>query len=111
MKVTKAAIKPVLDATFPNYKGRTFRVEFSERVTFHDTNWGGGSRNYYQVVSMGTGRAAGIPAPAPWINPIEGKTVELTEDMVIACHTFSCGQDLGVTFYAHPSRQRVLTQA
>ena len=109
IKVTKATIKPLLQATFPGYSGRTFYTDFDGKVTFHDTNWGGGSRNKYVVISMGTGQVAGVPAPAPWVNPVEGKTVELTEDLVVACHSIFCGKDCGVTFYAHPSRQRMLT--
>jgi len=108
MKVTKATIKPLLEATFPSYTGRTFKVDFTGRVNFHDTNWGGGSRNKYVVISMDTGETKGVYVPAPWVNPVEGKTVELTEDLVVAVHSIFCGKDCGVTFYAHPNRQRAL---
>jgi hypothetical protein len=109
IKVTKAQVKPIVQATFPNYRGRSFRVEFTETVTFHDTNWGGGSRNTYTAVKMSCGQVAPFPSFSPWDNPIEGKRTELPEDVVVVEHSIFCGQDLGLTFYAHPSRSRALT--
>lgn len=103
IKVKKADVRPILAITFPDYAGRSFEVELTDRVTFHDTNWGGGSRTYYQAVSMGKGKAMGVPAPAPWVNPFEGKTVELTPDIVVVAHRIFCGHDLGIVFYAHPT--------
>jgi len=108
IKVRKAQIKPLLEATFPNYTGRTFKVEFTDRITFYDTNWGGGSCNQYSVIAMKSGKTKEVCVPAPWVNTIEGKTIDLPENLVVACHTIFCGKDCGVTFYAHPSRQRAL---
>ena len=43
VKVKRSAVKPLLAATFPDYRGRKIRFEFVERITYHDTNWGGGT--------------------------------------------------------------------
>lgn len=111
VKVSKKQIKPILDVTFPDYTGRKFTVKFVERVTFWNTNWDGGSKNDYMAVKMTTGQVGQLPTFAPWVNPVEGQSIELTEDLVVVEHTFYCGQDLGITIYAHPSRSKVLTGA
>lgn len=106
--VKKAQIKPVLDVTFPEYKGRTFKVQFTDKVTFSDTNWGGGTRSFYKFVQMDTGKVAPLSVPAPWDNQYEGKTMDLPENIVVVEHIIFCGQDLGIRFYVHPSLQRML---
>ena len=108
IKVTKAQVKPIVAATFPEYSGRKYRVEFSETVCFYDLNWGGGTRNTYRAIKMSNAQVAQVPSGSPWNNPIEGKTVDLPEDVVVVQHTIFCGQDLGLTMYAHPSRSRML---
>jgi hypothetical protein len=102
MKINKAQAQPVLSKTFPDYKGRKFSVEFVNSVTFYDTNWSGGTRNKYAFLAS-SGETATFNAPAPWSNPVEGKTVELPENVIIAEHTIFCGKDLGITFYMHPA--------
>ena len=104
MKVKKADVRPILKATFPNYKGRTFEVKFVRSVTFHDTNWGGGTRNYYVAIAS-DGRTATPNIPAPWKNMVEGSTVELTPDILVVEHSIFCGKDLGITIYANPTHQ------
>ena len=102
IKVKKSEVKDILKATFPNYKGRTFEVEFAPTITFWDTNWGGGSRNSYAAVAS-DGRTAHLNVPAPWENPVEGKTVDVPENLLIVKHTIFCGKDLGITIYANPA--------
>ena len=102
IKITKAQIKPILVRTFPEYTGRKFALEFAERITFWDLNWGGGTRNQYIAVRA-DGAVAGVPAPAPWDNPYEGLTVNLVPEVLIIKHSFFCGRDMGITVYAHPS--------
>ena len=108
MKVKKADIKPILNASFPEYTGRTFEVEFTNAVRFSDTNWGGGSRTYYRFVNMDNGMSEALAVPAPWNSPYEGKRMELPENIVVVAHSIFCGKDCGITFYAHPSRSRML---
>lgn len=108
MKVKKSQIAPLLKVAFPNYAGRKFSVEFSSTVQFYDLNWDGGTKNAYVVISMGTGKSAEVPTLAPWSNPIEGAVVNLTEDLIVAQHCYFCGQDCGITFYAHPCRQQAM---
>ena len=107
-KVRKDAVRPIVEATFPRYRGRTFKVGFTDTVSFHDTNWGGGSRNTYRAVRMDKGTVNDLPSFAPWSNPVEGQTVDLPENVVVVEHSIFCGKDMGLRFYAHPNRSRML---
>lgn len=99
----KAEVADILKITFPDYKGRTFRVCYTTDVTFYDTNWGGGSKNTYAAVQMTTGKVGRMVVPAPWVNGIEGQRVQLPEDVVIVEHSVFCGKDMGIRFHVHES--------
>lgn len=102
VKITRKQAKPILDATFPEYTGRKITVEFAERVTFYDTNWGDGTRNFYHGLRA-DGSSKRLVVPAPWVNPVEGKTMELPADVLIVEHAIFCGRDCGITIFAHPT--------
>ncbi len=102
IKLTRKQAKLILDKTFPEYPGRKIKVEFTTRVTFYDTNWGGGTRNWYHALRA-DGNNTRLMASAPWINPVEGKTIELPVDVIVVEHSVFCGHDTGITIYAHPS--------
>lgn len=102
MKVKKAQVRDILKATFPEYRGRKFKVEFTEAIWFHDTNWSGGTTNTYVAVAT-DGLTARLNVPAPWFNAVEGTKKSLPLNMLIVKHTMFCGKDLGITIYAHPS--------
>lgn len=109
LKITRKQAKPIVDVTFPEYTGRKITVRFQTSVTFYDTNWDGGTKSDYAAVNV-DGRTGRFEAPAPWINPLEGKTVNLPVDVLIVKHSYFCGQDAGITIYAHPANApRLLT--
>ena len=91
-------LRTIAKAAYPTWKGRKLHADFSGKVTFSDTNWGGGSRNYYVSLSS-DGRKRGLMVPAPWVNPIEGQTVQIPEGFVVVEHTIFCGKDCGVTIH------------
>ena len=102
IKVRKAQVRPILKRSFPDYRGRKFKIEFTDEVNFYGTNWSGGSRNSYAFVHA-DGNDKFLSAPAPWVNPYEGKKHLLPENVLVVRHTIFCGKDLGITIYAHPS--------
>jgi len=102
IKINTAQAKPFVEKTFPEYRGRKFLVEFSETVTFYDTNWGGGSQNKYKAVTF-DGQVFGMNVPAPFCNPIEGSSLPLNSNVVVVEHSIFCGTDCGITIHAHPS--------
>lgn len=105
MKITRKEAKPIIAATFPEYRGRRINVKFSKEISFWDTNWGGGTKNTYKALNMETSKVGAFYAPAPWINPVEGVTIELPENVLVIEHSMFCGHDLGLTIHAHPSRE------
>jgi hypothetical protein len=101
-KVTRKQVKAIIEQTYPDYNGRKFTVEAAERVTFYDTNWSGGTRSQYVAMTR-DGKTGTFTAPAPWVNRLEGQTVDLPEDVIIVKHSIFCGQDCGIRFYVHPN--------
>ena len=102
IKVSRSDVRDVVSATFPDYKGRTFRVDGSGRVTFHDVNWGGGSRNYYRSFRFADGMAFGLPESLPWSNPVEGKNIDIPAGWAVVEYTIFCGHDCGITVHVRP---------
>jgi len=101
IKVRKAQVKQIVQAAFPNYRGRTFYVEFVDSVTFCDLYWGGGSRNFYKIVRT-DGQVASLPRNNPWNDPQEGKTLPLGEEFAVVQHSHFCGKDCGITVFLNP---------
>ena len=102
IKVKKSEVKDIIKATFPQYRGRTIHIEFTPTVRFHDTNWGGGSKSTYAAIAS-DGRTARLNVPAPWINTVEGQSVDIPMDVLIVRHSIFCGKDCGITIYANPA--------
>jgi hypothetical protein len=103
IKLTKKEAAPFLQAAGIEYAGRKFHVEFTQWVSFYNTNWDGGSKNDYYSLSMSNSGSKQVPSPSPWCNPYEGAKVALMPDNLVVCHSHFCGQDCGITIYAHPS--------
>lgn len=103
MKVRKADIKPIVMATFPDYKGRTFRVEPTTAVVLHNLNWSGGTRYFYKALCLTSGKTGKLMPVAPWDEKREGATLELPTNVVTVVHQYFCGKDLGIVVYCHPS--------
>jgi len=102
MKLNKAQVRDILALTYPEYRGRKYAIEFVPTLMIYNTNWAGGSRNMYTAIRY-DGRCSRLGVPAPWVNAVEGKTIELTPEIMIVKHCIFCGRDLGITIYAHPS--------
>jgi len=109
-KLSRKQAMPILRKTFPNYAGRKITVEFTESVTFYDTNWGGGTKNTYRFIRS-DGKTAAFDAPAPSSNPVEGKTIALPPDILVVCHVIFCGKECGIRIYSHPSNAPKLLEA
>jgi len=102
IKITRKDAEPIIKATFPQYNGRKIKIEFTDKVTFYDTNWGGGTKNTYAAVKS-NGQVGHFYAPAPWVNPVEGMTTDLPTDTLLVEHSIFCGKDCGITIYMHPA--------
>jgi hypothetical protein len=101
MPAKVAQVRPIVQATFPNYRGRTFKIEFVESHTMYDTNWSGGTCRMYVALNF-DGQTARPRTGPPWANPAENFTVKLSTDRLLVCRRYFCGKDFGITIYAHP---------
>jgi hypothetical protein len=101
IKLTTKQARPIVKLTFPEYHGRKFTLEFTDHITFYDTNWSGGTKNVYAFLRS-DGAVRGLTVPAPWVNPVEGLTVEIPKDILVVVHQYFCGMDTGITVYASP---------
>lgn len=115
VKVTRADIPQIVRATFPDYRGRKFKVQATEKVTLHDLNWSGGSRSQYRTCTLnGTpaGSADRYNAMAPWENIAEGKSLPVPQGFAVVRHSIFCGKDTGLTVYVNPADMpKLLTKA
>ena len=89
IKVRRAEVAPLVAATFPAYKGRTFRVQIAEKVGLYDINWFGGSRSQYRAATLSgepLGSTDRFSTMAPWDHQVEGTSHAYPVDT----HTRKC---------------------
>lgn len=102
-KLRKSDIPAQLLSAFPNYHGRTFRLQPTTRVSFYDLNASGGTWNRYVLVSLlAPENRAALPKESPWTPRVEGSTFDLPPGFVVVEHSHFCGKDMGLRFYVHP---------
>ena len=95
------SIRRIVKATFPNYKGRTFKLSTSipSRLTSY---WSGGSKDYYCFYELATGKTMSVETNHPFFNKNAPRELEnLPKGIVIVNHTKSCGKDIGITIFAN----------
>ena len=104
IKAKKADVWWLVARAFPHYTGRKFTIRPSTTITFWDTNLSGGTRSQYAAVRLdrGDSRARVYVAPAPWANPVEGRTVEIPNGFAVVEHRISTGKDVGITVWVRP---------
>jgi uncharacterized Fe-S cluster protein YjdI len=105
--VRKAEVAPIVAATFPEYRGKKFRVEFREQVCLLDLNWSGGSRSQYRACTLSgeaLGSSAKYNAMAPWDSrQVEGQSVAVPQGACMVRHSHFCGKDTGITITINPA--------
>lgn len=102
VEITRKQALPIIERAFPEYNGRKIKVEFTEKMYFHDLNWHGGTHADY-VVLRSDGTTRYLEAVAPWREAREGACVDLPPNVIVVRHYYFCGKDDGLTIYAHPS--------
>ena len=89
------------------YTGKRFQAEPAESVTIpsYAGLWDGGSRTTYSAIELATGRAVPVSdnMSAPWDMTRQDKIVPLRAGFAIVKHSIFCGNDMGLTFFVHPS--------
>ncbi len=106
IKVKTKDVQHIVKATFPEYRKREVVIVPSEKVTFYDLNWSGGTKAQYRACGIdgsSNGRRLNMGQPAPWNNPYEGLSVDLPIDCVIVEGGYFCGKERMLYFHVNPA--------
>jgi len=104
LKMTPA-LKTILKMTYPEYKGRKYRLEHVKSITLYNRDWSGGTHADYVVLrDIGNGiERAETPPFRPSAGPeAYAPTLPLAPGYVVAMHYFFCGKDAGITLFVNP---------
>lgn len=96
------AVKRLLAATFPEYRGRKIRLAFSTSVRL-ENYWDGGTRSYWKAVDLASGETA--PPAAATNNPLNRLAhvdVPIPAGVALVEHVIFCGKDCGIVVHVAP---------
>ena len=109
---TKSVV--LIKRLFPIYRKRDVCIQVSNKVTFSDLNWSGGSRSTYTLVRLddnATMSLAGWSTLAPWANPYEGAEFEMRPGFLVVQTGHFCGKESRMRIYVHPSNLTPMLQS
>ena len=93
----------LINASFPDYKGRKLRVAPRTGPLQMISYWEGGSRSYFVIIDMVRGRRMEVPQNGtPFDDPNIPSIKNVPPGYVVVEHRIFCGEDLGLTFHIHP---------
>jgi hypothetical protein len=96
------AVKRLLAATFPDYRGRKLSaVRWDDRPLHLDLSWSGGTVDKVVLVDVASGRIGTLVVPSPWSRGA-ADPVDVPAGAILAVHSYFVGVDAGVTFYVRP---------
>ena len=101
---TDRSVDAIIRRTFPGYSGRKVQVRLTESVSFHGTQWDGGSRSDYLILDLATDKLVPIPE-APFLAPsaLHEGSHALSAGFVVAEHCLCCGKDIGIILHVNPA--------
>jgi len=94
-------IRKIVKATFPQYKGRKFKLS-TEIPSQLNSYWNGGSIDSYVFYELNTEKILNVGSNHPIFetrNPRDIKKIPI--GIVIVKHSICCGKDAGITIYAN----------
>ena len=105
MKLKKEQIRDILEASFPDYKGRKFRIRVEEKY-FMSNYWSGGSRTYVKALGLKSGKLVAVEPDWKTTNPMRPEAHAeffIPSNIILVEHTFFCGKDLGISIVVSPN--------
>lgn len=114
IKVSKSdkSVKRVCEAAFPEYKGRTIRVEVATRPLDVADYWDGGTRSYFVFLEVATLRKLEVPSQGMNDRKVKGASaVPVPEGFVCVEHSIFQGHDCGLRIYVNPADMPKLIEA
>lgn len=98
-----ATVRKIVNATFPSYKGRKFKLS-TDIPSRLNSYWNGGSRDYFSFYELSTGKVLDVGSNHPFFEAGKPRDLEeLPPGIVIVKHSIFCGKDMGITIYANAS--------
>jgi hypothetical protein len=92
------------------YIGQKYQVISATSVDISDNYWSDGTRSYWGVVNLVSGKTIELPEQ----NPLEAsstKRVTISPGVGVWKHTIFSGKDVGITLYLHPDNVSKLLPA
>jgi hypothetical protein len=105
MKISKSEYPKLVELmkkVYPDYTGRKFYLEITEKEFEVISYWDGGSRTYYVFVKP-NGETLHLPETHPFYQYKENQKAALSPGIACVKHSFFCGHDCGLTLMLHPS--------
>ena len=96
---SEAFVKEIIQATFPEYKGRKITISTSV-PQYLDSYWSEGSRQFFKFYQPATKKTYTVKSNHPVFessNP--NYLASLPADIICVSHTIFCGHDMGITIY------------
>jgi len=97
------AVKSIIQACYPAYKGRKVRLEPAARAPKElRSYWDEGSRDYFCFYNLDTKEVLPVHSNHPWFEPNQpSRLAGLPAHIVLVEHSIFCGKDIGITLYGH----------
>lgn len=81
-------VQSLVRTAFPGYSGKRFTVETFSGPMVLNSYWSGGSRDYWALVNMATGKVFTVPENGtPWTNPRGFKVGRLPLNLALVRHS------------------------
>ncbi len=104
--------KTIARKCFPSYSGRKFKVAFYKPSSLA-SYWDGGSRDYYVLYDLDTGKTLPVPSNHPAFERQAARASEAAcqavherPNVLVVGNSIFCGKDSGITFYCDEQRVR-----
>ena len=107
VKLSKDQVRNILKATYPEYRGRTFRLQTQETYQM-ENYWSGGSRTYVKGLVKDGESFKVLEPDGRASNPMNARAhaeFEIPKNVVMVEHVYFCGADLGIRLIVHPESE------
>lgn len=111
VSITDPAIRKMVRACYPQWKGRKIKIEPATRYQMMDY-WSEGSRNYVTAYHLESGATKHPSAMthSPY-NQAAHAEVQIPEGIALVEHAIFAGRDMGIRIYVNPANLAKLLPA
>lgn len=94
-------ISKIVNATFPSYRGRKFKLSTNIPSKLN-SYWSGGSKDEFVFYELSTGKILNVNSNHPLFETKNPRDLgKLPNGLVIVKHSIFCGKDMGITIYVN----------